>query len=471
MTGLDLPAVDDLAATFEGQLLREGDAGYDEARVVFNGCIDRRPALIARCTSTADVQAAVDYARQADIVVAVRGGGHSPQGFSVWDDSLMVDLSPMKGIEIDAQTRTVRAQPGLTWGEFDAATQEHGLAITGGRFSTTGISGLTLGSGSGWLERRCGLTSDNLLAAEVVTADGSVVTASSDENSDLLWGLCGGSGNFGIVTSFTYRMYEIGPIIFGGMMVALPDRAVEILRFLRDYMPSAPDDFNCTPAFVSAPPEPDIPEAMHFAPVVGLVVCWTGPLEEGEPLLAPVREVAQPVMEKVGPMPYTALQTMLDASAPYPTRSYLKAEFLPDLTENAIDKLATFGNGRPSPMTQLIVEPMGGAIRRTGAERSALRGRDAGWCFHALAMWTDPSEEAEREHVTWARGLAQEIVSETMDGVYLNFTSDTGEERVRSAYGPERYARLVALKDRYDPANLFHLNQNIPPSNGAGGSV
>lgn len=467
MTDVSVPPSEELSAAFQGQLLREGDVGYDEARQVYNACFDRRPSLIARCTSTADVQAAVDYARRTGIEVAVRGGGHSPQGFCAWDEALMIDLSPMKGIEIDRENRIVRAEPGLTWAEFDAATQEHGLAVTGGRFSTTGIAGLTLGSGSGWLERRCGLTSDNLISAEVVTADGSVVTASADENPDLLWGLRGGSGNFGIVTSFTYNMYEIGPIIYGGMIVALPERGADILRFIRQYMADAPEDLNITPAFVSAPPDPDVPEAMHFAPIVGLVVCWTGPIEEGDKLLDPVREVAKPVMEKVGPMPYTALQTMLDASAPYPTSCYLKAEFLPDLTDKAIDKLIEFGNARPGPMVQLIIEPMGGAIRRTGSDKSALRGRDAGWTFHALSMWADPSEQTEREHVAWARGLAEEIASETMEGVYLNFTSDVGDERVRSSYGPEVYARLVALKDKYDPTNMFHLNQNIRPSNGA----
>jgi FAD/FMN-containing dehydrogenase len=468
MTDVAVPPIDDLRAAFQGELLTEGDGGYDEARKVFNGCFDRRPALIARCTCTSDVQAAVDYARATGITVSVKGGGHSAQGFAAWDESLMIDLTPMKGIEIDADAAVVRAEPGLTWGEFDAATQEHGLAITGGRFSTTGIAGLTLGSGSGWLERRCGLTSDNLLSAEVVTADGSVVTASADENPELLWGLCGGNGNFGIVTSFTYRMHRIGPMIYGGMLVALPDRAADVLRFLRDFMAQAPDDLGVTPAFVSAPPEPDVPEAMHFAPILGLVVCWTGPIEEGEKWLAPVREVAQPVMDKVGPMPYTALQTMLDGSAPYGTRAYMKAEFLPELSDEAIEQLVRYGNDRPGPMVQLIVEPMGGAIDRVEADRSALS-RDAAWCYHALAMWPqDNTEEAAADiHAAWAKGLSADIAEHTMDGVYLNFTSDDDGDRVRRTYGPERYARLQALKDKYDPTNLFHLNPNIPPSNGA----
>jgi FAD/FMN-containing dehydrogenase len=468
MTDVAVPPIDEFRAAFHGELLSEGDGGYDEARKVFNGCFDRRPALIARCTSSSDVQAAVDYARAEGMTVSVKGGGHSAQGFAAWDDALMIDLSQMKGIEIDPDAAIVKAQAGLTWGEFDAATQEHGLAITGGRFSTTGIAGLTLGSGSGWLERKCGLTSDNLLSAEVVTADGSIVTASADENPDLFWGLCGGNGNFGIVTSFTYRMHRIGPMIYGGMLVALPDRAGEVLRFIRDFMADAPDDLNCTPAFVSAPPEPDVPEAMHFAPILGLVVCWTGPIEEGERMLAPVREAVQPVMDKVGPMPYTALQTMLDGSAPYGTRAYLKAEFLPELSDEAIETLTRHGNGRPGPMVQLILEPMGGAIDQVGADRSALS-RDAAWCFHALAMWPEPdeSEATADAHVAWAKALSSDMSPHVTDGVYLNFTIDDDNDRVRRTYGPERYARLQALKDKYDPTNLFHLNPNIPPSNGA----
>jgi hypothetical protein len=369
--------MDELKASFEGQLLTEADEGYEEARRVFNGCFDRRPALVARCISTADVQLAVDYARETGSIVAVRGGGHSAQGFGTWDDAVVIDLSPMKGIEVDANKGVARAQAGLTWGEFDAATQEHGLAVTGGRVSTTGIAGLTLGSGSGWLERRCGLTADNLISAQVVTADGGVLTASATENADLFWGLRGASGNFGVVTEFTYRMHQIGPMIFGGMMAASPDRAVEILRFLRDYMEQAPDDFVCTPAFISAPPEPDVPEEMHFAPILGMVVCWTGSIEEGERWLAPIREVAQPVMEKVGPMPYTALQTMLDGGSPHGERCYMKAEFLPELTDEAIEMLAQHGNARPGPMVQLIIEPLGGAVARVGADETALGSRDA----------------------------------------------------------------------------------------------
>jgi hypothetical protein len=444
--------------------VRSGDVGYDEARTVWNGMFDRLPAVIARCAGVDDVVAAVNFAREHGLLIAVRGGGHSAVGYGTCDDGLVIDLSPMKGIEIDPAARTVRAQAGLTWGEFDGETQEHGLAITGGRFSTTGIAGLTLGSGSGWLERRCGLTADNLLSAEVVTADGEVIRASEDENSELFWGLRGGGGNFGVVTEFEYGLHQIGPLIYGGMLVAPPDRGAEILRFMREYMSDAPDDLGAGVAFVSAPPEPFVPPEMHFAPITGVIICWSGDLEEGERVVAPIREAVQPLMDMVAPMPYVALQSMLDGGGPKGTRAYFKAGFIDELDDLAIDKLAPHGNARPGPMTQLILEPLGGAISRVDDEATALGRREVSWCSHALAMWMEPDAETADAHVAWARGLAADLESETTPGVYLNYTSDVGEDKVREAYGPERYARLVALKDRYDSSNLFRLNQNISPS-------
>ncbi|HEY3190786.1 MAG TPA: FAD-binding oxidoreductase [Solirubrobacteraceae bacterium] len=457
-------ALDALAADFRGQLLQAGDTGYDEARMVWNGMFDRRPALIARCTGAADVIAAVNFARDSGLTVAVRGGGHSAAGYGTCEGGIVIDLSPMKGIRVDPATRTARAEGGVTWGDFDRETQAFGLAVTGGRFSTTGIAGLTLGSGSGWLERKCGLTADNLLSADVVTADGRVVTASARTNADLFWGLRGGSGNFGIVTSFEYRLHEVGPIVLGGMMISTPDRATEILRFVREYMPSAPDDLGGGVAFVSAPPEPFVPAEMHFQPVVGIIVCWTGDMAEGERVLAPLREVAQPVMDLVQPMPYTALQSMLDAGGPKGINGYMKAEFLEELDDAVVAKLVEHGERRAGPMAQLLLEPMRGAISRTGEHETALGRRDVPWCYHALALWMEPDQATADAHVAWARALAEDLEAHTTPGVYLNYTSDAGAERVRSSYGPEKYARLVALKDKYDPGNLFRLNQNISPS-------
>jgi hypothetical protein len=449
---------------FDGEQFRPGDAGYDDARVVWNGLFDRQPALIARCISTDDVVAAVNYGRENCLTVAVRSGGHSPAGHSTCDGGLVIDLSQMKRIDVDPETETTRTQPGFTWAEFDGATQMHGLAVTGGRFSTTGIAGLLLGSGSGWLERKCGLTADNLISAEVVTADGNVLRASKDENPDLFWGIRGGGGNFGIVTEFELKLHKVGPMIYGGLLGCAPDRATEILEFMRDYMVTAPEDLGAGVAFVSAPPEPFVPEEMHFQPIVGIVVCWTGSKEEGERVLAPIREVAQPVVDMVGEMPYVALQSMLDGGALYGIRGYLKAEFLSEMSDEAIAKLVAGGASRPGPLVQLLLEPLGGAIAKVGEEDTALGRRDVKWCYHALSMWMDPDQEAADAHVAWARDLTETMKPHTRDGVYLNFTNEDHEDRVRSTFGPEKYARLQALKDKYDPQNLFRLNANIKPT-------
>jgi len=466
---LTAPAVQELARAFRGVLLQPGDSNFNEARLVWNGIHDRHPALIARCTTADDVVAAVNFARSNDLPLAVRGGGHSAPGYATCDDGIVIDLSLMKNIEVDPGAKTARAEAGMTWGEFDAATQEHALAVTGGRFSTTGIAGLTLGSGSGWLERKCGLTADNLLSAEVVTAAGERVTASPDENADLFWGIRGGSGNFGIVTSFTFRLHEVGPIIYGGLMLAMPERARDILSFVADYMPSAPDDLGGGIAFINAPPAPFVPPELQHQPVVGAVICWTGDQEEGERVVAPIREVMQPVVDVVGPMPYTALQSMLDDGGPKGIRGYFKAEFLEELTDEAVDKLVEHGAKRAGPMTQLLMEPMRGAISRVGEDDTALGRRDIPWCFHALAMWMEPDDDTAQSHIAWARDLAEEMKPHTVEGVYLNYISDEGEQRVRSTYGPAKYDRLVGLKDRWDPDNLFRLNQNIRPSaNGRG---
>ncbi len=456
-------AIDDLALRFRGDLVRPGDGAYDDARSVWNGMIDRRPALIARCTCTADVVAAVNAARESGLTLAVRGGGHSACGHGTCDDGIVIDLSPMSEVVVDAEAATARADGGATWGQFDAATQEHGLAVTGGRFSTTGIAGLTLGSGSGWLERKCGLSADSLIAAEVVLADGRVVTASAEENADLFWGLRGGSGNFGIVTAFEYRLHRVGPIIYGGMLLSAPDRAGDILRCFRDLMDGAPDDLGGAVAFISAPPEPFVPEQARGRPAVGVVICWTGDHDEGERIIAPLRAAAQPVADLVGPMPYAALQSMLDGGGPKGIRAYMKAGFLEDLSDDALATLIEDGLHPPGPMTQLLLEPMGGAISRVGEDETALGRRDTAWCYHAISLWMDPSQEAEDAHIAWTRKLSEDLKPYTRPGVYLNYISDEGEDRVQSSYGEERYARLVALKAAYDPTNLFALNQNIRP--------
>jgi FAD/FMN-containing dehydrogenase len=465
---LETLQIEQLSPQFTGELLRQGDSGYDDARLVWNGMFDRYPALVARCKTTEDVVAAVNFARDNDLVIAVRGGGHSAVGYSTCDDGVVIDLAEMNTVEVDPETRLIRAGGGTTWGQFDAATQEHGLAVTGGRFSTTGIAGLTLGSGSGWLERKCGLTADSLVSVELVTADGNVVHVSRDENPELFWGIKGGGGNFGVVTEFEFRGHQIGPMIYGGLMACPPDKAADILAFMRDYMKDAPDDLGTAVAFVSAPPEPFVPPEMHFKPITGVVVCWTGSQEEGEKVVAPIREVAQPVMDMVGPIPYAALQSMLDGGGPKGIKGYFKAEFMPELSDEVIETCVAHGHSRPSPTTQLLLEPMGGAMTNVEDDDSAVGRRDVDWCYHALAMWMEPGQEAEDTHRDWARALHNDLEPNTTHGVYLNFTSDADDDdRVRKTFGPEKYARLQALKDQYDPQNLFRLNQNIKPSSAA----
>src|SRR3954471_1616505 len=403
------PRLDELAARFSGALLEPGAPRYDQARGVWNGMVDRRPAVIACCAGADDVVAAVASARHLGVTVAVRGGGHSAAGHSTCDGGVVIDLGPMKSIRVDAHQRTVRAEAGLTWGEFDRETQNYGLAVTGGRFSTTGIAGLTLGSGSGWLERKCGLTADNLLAAEVVTADGRQVVASPDENADLFWGLRGGGGNFGIVTAFHYRLHEVGPIIYGGLLISAPERAEEILRFMRDFMRDAPEDLGAGVAFLNAPPEPFVPPELHFQPVRGIVICWTGDDEDADAVVGKIRNVAQPLIDMVQPMPYTALQSMLDAGGPHGINGYMKADFIGDLSDEAVARLVRHGAGRAGRMAQLLLEPMGGAIGRAGEHDTALGRRDVPWCYHALALWMEPDATTADAHLAWASDLSDDL--------------------------------------------------------------
>ncbi len=459
---LEEAAVQAFAAEFRGALVRPGDEAYDAERAVFNAMIDRHPALIARCTGVADVIAAVNFAREEGLVVAVRGGGHSVPGYAVCEGGIVIDLSPMKGIWVDPEARTARAQAGVTWGEFDRETQTFGLATTGGRVTHTGIAGLTLGSGSGWLERKLGLTCDNLLSAEVVTAGGEFLKASESENEDLFWGLRGGGGNFGIVTSFEYQLHPIGPILLGGMLLYPATRAKELLRFWRDYMETAPDELNVTPAFITAPPAPFVPEHLKGQPAVGLIVCYAGPVEEGEGWVLPLKEFDPPDVDLVQPMPYTVVQTLLDPGSPPGRNNYWKAENLDGLSDEAIDTIVAYTARVSSPFTQVVIQPMGRAVGRVGEDETALGGRDASHAVHAISMWEDPAES--ETHVAWTREFMEAMELFAIPGISLNFTSDQSEGKVKASFGPEKHERLVALKDKYDPTNLFRLNQNIKPS-------
>jgi FAD/FMN-containing dehydrogenase len=449
---------------FSGEALHSGDEGYDEARKVFNGMIDRHPAVIARCTSADDVAAAVNFARENDLPLSVYGGGHGVTGSAVVDAGICVDLRGMNEVDVDPEARTARAGGGATWGEFDAATQEHGLAVTGGRVTDTGLGGLILGSGSGWLERKFGLVCDNLIAAELVTADGRKVTASEDENPELFWGIRGGGGNFGVVTAFHLRLHELGPIVLGGMLMYPAEAAGELVRFYRDFMTGAPDEVGTALAFISAPPLDFVPEPVRGQPVVGVIVCYVGPVEEGEERMRPLREFGPPALEMVQPMPYTAVQQLLDPPNVKGMQNYWTADFLAELPDEAVDTLVEHGTRPVSPLTQIILVPGGGAVARVDDDATAFGQRGAPWNIHYLSMWPDPADT--ETNIAYTRGVAGAMKPWTTGRAYLNFIGDEGAGRVEAAYGTERYRRLQAIKDEWDPGNLFRHNQNIPPTAG-----
>ena len=450
-----------LEVEFKGQLVRPEDASYDELRAVFNGMVDRRPALVARCTDVHDVAEAVRFARDSSLPLAVYGGGHGVTGNAVCDDGVVVDLRPMKGVHIDPEARTCRAEAGLTWGELDAATQEHGLAVTGGRVSTTGIAGLVLGSGSGWLERKCGFTVDNVISVEMVTADGQIVTASESENEELFWGTRGGGGNFGVVTSFELRLHAVGPTVLGGMLMYPAPMAAAVLRNFQDVMAGAPDEVGAGVALITAPPEEFVPEPVRGQPVVGVIVCYAGPVEDGEEAMRPLREFGPPAMDMVQPMPYLAVQRLIDPGNQKGMRNYWTAEFLTGLPEAAIETICEYHLSSPSPMTQIVLMPGGGAVARVPDDRMAIGQRQAPFNLHILSMWPDAAEDDA--NIAWTKEFGAAMKPFTTGRVYLNFIGDEGEDRVKAAFGPETYARLQNLKERYDPGNLFRLNQNIRP--------
>jgi len=450
-----------LMDSLAGDVVRPGDADYDSLRAVFNGMIDRRPAAIARCTGVGDVVSAVEYAGEHGLPLAVYGGGHGVTGHAVCDDGLVIDLRPMKDVQIDETGAVARAEAGLTWGELDATTQAHGLAVTGGRVSTTGVAGLTLGSGSGWLERKLGLTADNLLSAEVVLADGSLVTASEWENDDLFWALRGGGGSFGIVTEFEFQLHPIGPIVLGGIVLHGVERASEAVRFFRDFMADAPDEVGGGVALITAPPQPFVPAWLRGRPAIGIIACYAGNVRDGARVLAPLREFGPPAADLMERMPYTALQQLVDGANPPGLRNHWSGEFLVELSDEAIEVFCAAHANVPSPFTQILIVPGGGQVARIGDDATAIGERQAPWNAHLLTMWTDPAEDGR--NLTWLRELRAACAPYTTGRVWLNFLTEEGERRVRRALGDDRYERLQAVKSRYDPENLFHLNQNIVP--------
>ena len=455
-------SIAELAESLRGELIRPEDPDYEEARAIWNGVHDRRPALVVRCAGVADVLRAVEFARSEQLQVAVRGGSHSIPGFSTCDGGIVIDLSAMKGVRVDPDTRTARAQPGLTWAEFDHETQAFGLAVTGGLVSSTGLSGFTLGGGIGWLVRKHGLTCDNLISADVVTADGRLVHASAEENAELFWGLRGGGGNFGIVTSLEYQLHPVGPTVIGGPVFYPGEQAAEILRFYRDWAPQLPDELTTFISLLWAPPAPFIPEQWHGKPLIGVISCYAGPLEDGQRAVEPLRSLGEPVADLLGPIPYVALQGLVDALYPRGTRAYMKAGYVRELDDQAIETLVRFHQEATSPRSEIHLHHFGGAVARVPDGQTAYGERQAPYILNVLGMSSE-TEGFER-HVDWATRLYADIESSLTGGAYINFLSAEGQQRVQAAYGPEKFARLQALKDEYDPTNLFRLNQNIPPS-------
>ncbi|MFL5827481.1 MAG: FAD-binding oxidoreductase [Thermoleophilaceae bacterium] len=447
--------------SLHGELIRPSDPEYDDARAVWNGAIDRYPVAIVRCAGVADVRCAIEFTRSENLPLAVRGGKHSLPGFSTVDGGIVVDLSGMNGIRVDPVGRTAWAQAGVTWSDFDHETQAFGLATTGGLISTTGIAGFTLGGGIGWLMRKHGLTCDNLISADVVTADGEVLHASADENAELFWGLRGGGGNFGVVTSFEYAVHPVGPAVMGGAVFYRGDRAEEILRFYREYTKDLADEATTMLNLTTAPPAPFLPEEIHGKPVVVLLGAYAGPVSAGERVFAPMRELGDPVADLMGPIPYAAMQGLLDALYPAGGSNYFKAGFMDELSDGAIDTLVERHALVNSPMSEIHVQHVGGAVGRVSPSATAFANRSAQYVLNVLGR--TPDSGGFDAAVDWARATYDAMEQHTAHGTYSNFMS-AGDDRVKEAYPEDTYRRLQALKDRYDPTNLFRLNQNVRPS-------
>jgi len=455
-------SIAELSAAMRGRLVRPSDADYDQARATWNGAHDRYPVLVAQCAGVSDVIRALEFARSEELTVAVRSGGHSIPGYSNVDGGLVIDLSPMQGVRVDPVRRTARAEAGVTWGSFDHETQAFGLATTGGLVSTTGIAGLTLGGGIGWLMRKHGLAADNLIAADVVTADGQLVHASKDDNAELLWGLRGGGGNFGVVTSLEYQLHEVGPMITGGAVFYPADKAADVLRVYRGWVGPAPDVLTTLVNLLTCPPAPFLPEDWHGKPLVAVIGMHAGPADAAERALRPLREIATPVADLFGPMPYVAMQSLVDPLWGPGAHSYMKAGFMSGLDDDAIDTLVAQHASVTSPKTEIHIQHLGGAVARQAPDATPFGGRNAPFVLNIIASTFTP--DGYDEAVDWAQDTYTTLGSALTGSTYVNFLSDEGEERVRAAYGPETYRRLVALKDKYDPTNVFHLNQNIQPS-------
>jgi FAD/FMN-containing dehydrogenase len=450
---------------FRGALVRPGEEGYDEARRVWNGAIDHRPALIARCAGADDVQAAVRYARECDLPISVRGGGHSVLGHGVTDGGVMIDLAHMKAVTVDPAARRARAAGGVVWGELDLATQRHGLATTGGSISSVGIGGVTLGGGFGHLMRRFGLTVDNLRAVDLVTATGERLHVDAETEPELFWGLRGGGGNFGIATAFEYDLHPVGPIVLGGPIYWSLAEAPAVLRVVRELAPDAPDPLGIMLVAHLAPPLPFLPAERYGTPVFGLVLTWSGDIADGVRAIAPLRAVGVPIADFVRPVPYRTVQTMIDASAPAGSPAYWRSHRIPELSDEVIGLIVAGVETITSPLSLLNGWAIGGAASRVAADATAVGAREVGFELRHIAVWRPDDPEPER-HRAWVGDGWTAVRPHTAGRQYATFLADEGADGVRAAYGGG-LDRLVALKDRYDPTNVFRLNANIPTREGA----
>jgi FAD/FMN-containing dehydrogenase len=457
---LRVEAVEALGTALRGRLLTPESQEYDGARAIWNAMIDRRPGLIARCSGASDVIQAVRFAREHDLLLSVRGGGHGIAGNAVCDGGLMIDLSPMKSVRVDPAARTARVEPGVTLGGFDHEAQAFGLATPLGINSTTGVAGLTLGGGFGWLSRGLGLSIDNLLSVDVVTAAGDLVKASDADNPDLFWGIRGGGGNFGVVTSFEFRMHAVGPEVLSGLLLYPLESAPDVLRCYRDFLPETPEQFVCWAVLRKAPPAPFVPVDWHGKEVLVLAVCHSGSVEEGERVVRPLRAFREPLADLLAPRPFAAWQTILDPLLTPGMRNYWKSHEFLALSDGLIDVLLDHARRLPDPQTEIAVAQLGGAVSRVPSEATAYGHRDAQFVMNVHGRWEDPAKDAVC--IGWARELFQAAAPFATGGVYVNFLTQEETDRTRSAYGGN-YARLVGLKGKYDPTNLFRLNQNIPP--------
>jgi FAD/FMN-containing dehydrogenase len=457
---LDRAALDELTRSFSGELIQPEDGAYDEHRKIWNGSIDRHPAVIARCSGNDDVIAAIRFARETGVPLAVRGGGHSFPGHSVCDGGVVVDMGALNGVSVDPEARTATAQAGALLGQLDSATQAFGLAAPAGIVTHTGLAGLTLGGGIGWLQRKFGLTIDQLLSVEVVTAGGEVVRASEDENADLFWGLRGGGGNFGVVTQFEFRLNPLGPIVMAGPVFWRMEDSPRVLRFYRDWIAEAPDELMTIVIHRKAPPLDFVPPELHGELVVAVVACYAGPVEDGERVLKPLKEFGSPVLDLCEPKPYLDHQGMFDPSYPHGRWYYMRACDVAELSDEVIDITVDHAMRIRSPVTAFPIWQLGGQVARVPDDATAFTSRGAGHTFNLTSATEGP--EGFEEEVQWTRDFWSALAPHHM-GVYVNFLMDEGEERVREAYGAAKYDRLKAVKRAWDPENLFRLNQNVQP--------